>query len=156
ILDVGCGDGILLDRLGAWGHAEGIEPDATTLGPGASHRTIHLGPFDASFRPEAPFDLVLFLDVIEHLDDPVAALTRARELLTPGGRIFVSVPAFQALWTTHDDLNHHRRRYTTAMLRGQAAKAGLTVTWARYGFLSVGLAKVLVRLKERLIGSAPK
>ncbi|HWA41205.1 MAG TPA: class I SAM-dependent methyltransferase [Gemmatimonadales bacterium] len=156
ILDVGCGDGLLLDRLTPWGHAEGIEPDATTLGPGAAHRKIHLGPFDASFRPDAPFDLVLFLDVIEHLDDPVAALTRARELLTPGGRIFVSVPAFAALWTSHDDLNHHRRRYTKSMLRIEAVQAGLTVTWARYGFLAVGLAKVLVRLKERLLTSAPK
>ena len=156
ILDVGCGDGLLLDRLTPWGHAEGIEPDATTLGPGAAHRTIHLGPFDTTFRPEAPFDLVLFLDVIEHLDDPVAALARARELLAPGGRIFISVPAFASLWTTHDDLNHHRRRYTTAMLRTQAAEAGLVVAWARYGFLTVGLAKLLVRLKERVRPSAPR
>lgn len=156
ILDVGCGDGLLLDRLTPWGDAEGIEPDATTLGPGAAHRKIHLGPFDASFRPEAPFDLVLFLDVLEHLDDPVAALARARALLRPAGRIFVSVPAFPLLWTGHDVLNHHRRRYTRASLTADAAAAGLTVQWARYGFLSVGLAKLLVRAKEGILAGTPR
>ena len=155
ILDVGCGDGVLLDRLGAWGHAEGIEPDATTLGPDAAHRRIHLGPFDASFRPDEPFDLVLFLDVLEHLDDPVASLTRARELLRRGGRVFVSVPAFPLLWTRHDALNHHRRRYTKATLAAHAAAAGLHVEWARYGFVSVGLAKLLVRAKEAVLAGRP-
>lgn len=156
ILDVGCGDGVLLDRLAPWGHAEGIEPDAATLGPGAAHRTIHLGPFDRTFRPEAPFDLVLFLDVLEHLDDPVAALVRARELLRAGGRVFVSVPAFPALWTRHDDLNHHRRRYTRASLAAEAAAAGLTLRWARYGFISLAPAKLLVRVKEALLPGAPR
>ena len=156
ILDVGCGDGLLLDHLTPWGDAEGIEPDATTLGPGAAHRKIHLGPFDASFRPEAPFDLVLFLDVLEHLDDPVAALVRARALLRPAGRIFVSVPAFPLLWTGHDVLNHHRRRYTRASLAADAAAAGLTVQWARYGFLSVGLAKLLIRAKEVISAGTPR
>lgn len=156
ILDVGSGDGVLLDRLGPWGHAEGIEPDATTLGPDAAHRKIHLGPFDASFRPTDPFDLILFLDVLEHLDDPVASLTRARELLRPGGRIFVSVPAFPVLWTRHDALNHHRRRYTRASLAGHAATAGLAIEWSRYGFLSVGVMKLLVRAKEAILPGAPR
>ena len=155
ILDVGCGDGLLLDRLAPWGHAEGIEPDATTLSPAAAARHIHLGPFDASFRPAAPFDLVLFLDVLEHLDDPVAALTRARELLRPGGAVFVSVPAFPALWTRHDALNHHRRRYTKRTLAADAAAAGLTVAWARYGFVAVACGKLLVRAKEALVRGAP-
>jgi SAM-dependent methyltransferase len=155
ILDVGCGDGVLLDRLGPWGHAEGIEPDATTLGPDAAHRKVHLGPFDATFRPEAPFDLVLFLDVLEHLDDPAASLTRARELLRPGGKVFVSVPAFPVLWTRHDTLNHHRRRYTKGTLAADATAAGLTLEWSRYGFVSVGVAKFLVRAKESLLAGRP-
>lgn len=155
ILDVGCGDGVLLDRLGAWGHAEGIEPDAQTLGPDAAHRQVHLGPFDATFRPAEPFDLVLFLDVLEHLDDPVASLARARALLRHGGRVFVSVPAFPLLWTRHDTLNHHRRRYTKDSLAALAAAADLRIEWSRYGFLSVGLAKLLVRAKERLVAAPP-
>lgn len=155
ILDVGCGDGALLDRLAPWGHAEGIEPDATTLGPGAARRRIHLGPFDASFRPDAPFDLVLFLDVLEHLDDPAAPLARARDLLRPGGRVFVSVPAFPILWTRHDELNHHRRRYTRTTLGADARAAGFTLEWARYGLLTVGLVKLVVRAREAMLAGVP-
>lgn len=156
ILDVGCGDGLLLDRLGEWGEAEGVESDATTLSAEAARRPIHLGPFDASYRPGKAFDLILFLDVLEHLDDPVAALRRAHELLLPGGTIFVSVPAFQGLWTSHDTLNHHHRRYTTALLGTESAQAGLTVAWARYGFFSVGLGKLLVRAREAVVTTPPR
>lgn len=156
ILDVGCGDGLLLDRLGAWGEAEGVESDATTLSAAAAGRKIHLGPFDASYRPGKLFDLILFLDVLEHLDDPVAALRRAHELLGPGGSVFVSVPAFQSLWTTHDALNHHHRRYTTSLLDAQSAQAGMTVAWARYGFVSIGIAKLLVRAREALAATPPR
>jgi SAM-dependent methyltransferase len=156
ILDVGCGDGLFLDQLAPWGHAEGLESDATTLSPSAAHRKIHLGPFDGTFRPEAPFDLILFLDVLEHLDDPVAALARARSLLTPSGAVFLSVPAFPSLWTRHDELNHHRRRYTTTTLARDAAAAGLDVTWARYGFVTVALGKLLVRRLEAGREGPPK
>lgn len=156
ILDVGCGDGALLDRLTPWGEASGIEPDATTLSPAAAHRRIHLGPFDDSFRPGNPFDLILFLDVLEHLDHPEDALGRARGLLAPGGMVLVSVPAFQALWTRHDLLNHHRRRYTRASLATDARRAGLTVRSARYLFLTVGLVKLAVRAKEALIAGPPR
>ena len=156
ILDVGCGDGLFLDRLAPWGWAEGIETDVTTLSPAAAHRRIHLGPFDASYRPDAPFDLVLFLDVLEHLDRPDAALQRAAALLAPGGRVMVSVPAFPALWTQHDVLNHHRVRYTRASLASLAAGAGLRVEWARYLFLTVALGKLAVRLAERVGGGRPR
>ena len=156
ILDVGCGDGLFLDRLAPWGRAEGIESDATTLSPAAAHRRIHLGPFDASYRPDAPFDLVLFLDVLEHLDRPDEALRRAATLLAPGGKVLVSVPAFPALWTRHDVLNHHRGRFTRRSLTALAAGAGLKVEWSRYLFLSVALAKVAVRLAETIGAGRPR
>ncbi|HET7040948.1 MAG TPA: class I SAM-dependent methyltransferase [Gemmatimonadales bacterium] len=156
ILDVGCGDGLFLDRLAPWGRAEGIETDVATLSPAAAHRPIHLGPFDESYHPDAPFDLVLFLDVLEHLDRPDAALRRAAELLAPGGRVLVSVPAFPALWTRHDVLNHHRLRYTRGSLTALARGAGLRVEWSRYLFFSVALGKVAVRLAETIGAGRPR
>jgi hypothetical protein len=53
------------------------------------------------------FDLVLMLDVPERLPDPVGVLRKAAELLESGGRLLITVPAFQMLWTVHDDLNRH-------------------------------------------------
>ena len=72
-------------------------------------------------------------------------------MLTPAGAIFLSVPAFPGLWTRHDALNHHRRRYTTSTLGRDAAKAGLEVAWARYGFLTVALARWLPYPNYRLL-----
>lgn len=155
ILDVGCGDGQLLDRLAPWGSAEGLETDPETLTAESARRRIHLGPFDDRFGTPESRDLILFLDVLEHLDDPVAALTRARTLLASGGRVVISVPAFGALWTSHDVLNHHRLRPTKATLRAWADAAGLEVESARYLFLSVALAKVAQRAWEALRPPAP-
>lgn len=58
------------------------------------------------------YSLILMLDVLEHLEDPVGALQHAVDLLTPEGTLLITVPAFMALWTNHDVLNHHLTRYT--------------------------------------------
>jgi SAM-dependent methyltransferase len=75
--------------------------------------------------PAGTFDTVLLLDVIEHLDDDVGFLANVARLLAPGGRIVVSVPAFQFLWSQHDETFEHRRRYSAAQLRGVIEAAGL-------------------------------
>ena len=158
ILDVGCGDGVHFAQLAQFGAVEGIESDATTLDPaGRWRQQIHVAPFQAPLPPplSGPYDLILFLDVIEHLDDPVAALALARSLLAPGGAVLVTVPALPGLWTSHDDLNHHRRRYTRATLTADLARAGLTVDRMRFLFHLLVPAKLAVRLMERVRGSRP-
>ncbi len=58
------------------------------------------------------WDAVCLFDVLEHLDDEAGALAACRRLLAPGGRLFVTVPAYAWLWSRHDELLGHRRRYT--------------------------------------------
>jgi dolichyl-phosphate beta-glucosyltransferase len=70
-------------------------------------------------------EVVCLLDVIEHLDDPVAALRESARLLVPDGRLVVNVPAHPWLWSAHDEELGHRCRYTRAALRVQLARAGL-------------------------------
>jgi SAM-dependent methyltransferase len=151
ILDVGCGDGLLLPLLRRFGQPEGIEPDAASVSAeGRASGTIHIAPFDQTFRPATPYGLVLLLDVLEHLDDDRAALRQAGDLLAPGGVLLITVPAFEMLWTAHDDINHHRRRYTKRGLRGRIVQAGLEVSRLDYFFRWLFPLKLLVRLKERI------
>ncbi len=74
--------------------------------------------------PAESFDLAVSLDVIEHLEDDVGALTELRRVVVPGGRLLVTVPAYQWLWSGHDEINHHHRRYTRHSLLAVARQAG--------------------------------
>lgn len=151
ILDIGCGDAVLFPFLSAFGHVEGIEPDPLVVTPdGPWRHHIHLRPFDDTFVPEQPYDLILMLDVVEHLDDPAAALRLAGRLLKPSGRILITVPAFNVLWTHHDTINHHRTRFTRSSLRQVAEAAGLSFAASGYLFQWLFAAKLAERLKERL------
>jgi SAM-dependent methyltransferase len=157
ILDVGCGDGLFFDALRRFGPVEGIEMDPAGVrrdGPHADR--IRMGPFDASFQPGKRFALVLMLDVLEHFPDPVAALRCAFELLESGGTLLVTVPAFPALWTSHDELNHHFARYTRASLEAVVAQTPGRLAESRYFFYWMAPAKLAARAKEALFGATPR
>jgi len=157
ILDVGCGNGLFFDRLSKLGAVEGVEPDTTLLDPqGPWRHAIHAVPFDDAFVPADRFEAILLLDVLEHLDEPAAALHRAVELLAPGGVIVSTVPAFQWLTTSHDVINHHRRRYNRRDFRALAARAGMTITRERYLFPWMVPGKLAARLLERLRNTPPR
>ena len=76
---------------------------------------------------DASFDLAVSLDVIEHLEDDVGALRELRRVVAPGGSLLVTVPAYPWLWSGHDEVNHHHRRYTQASLLAGAARRRLGV-----------------------------
>ena len=151
ILDVGCGDGILFPALAEFGDVEGIEADASTLNPSGPWRNrIHVAPFDETAPLNGPYDLILMLDVIEHLDNPVSALRHACAILGPTGAILVTVPALPWLWTSHDDLNHHRRRYTPTQLTQEFTAAGVEMGTMRFLFHSLIAAKLALRFREQV------
>lgn len=150
ILDVGCGDGLFFPKLAELGRVEGIEPDGRLVSQASRQRwDIHIRPFDTSFLPERRFDLILFLDVLEHMEDPVAALTHALALLSPGGTIFVTVPAFPMLWTSHDEANQHFVRYTKTSFAKVAGAAGMQLLRSRYFYHWMFGPKLLLRGWER-------
>jgi 2-polyprenyl-3-methyl-5-hydroxy-6-metoxy-1,4-benzoquinol methylase len=156
ILDVGCGDGLLFDCLGRFGEVYGVESDHHTIAPNSPHRPrIFLQKFDDTFQPVQKFDLILMLDVLEHLPDPEAALQHARSLLSPKGRLLMTVPALNALWTSHDDINHHYIRYDRRSFRRLADAAGVQLLNLRYFFHWTCPVKLLIRLRERLMPVQP-
>jgi len=130
ILEVGCGTGGNLAMLSHFGSLSAIEYDdnarsiAGRLGicPVLSGKLPEPVPFG-----NEKFDLVCMLDVLEHIENDEGALQRAGELLCPSGQLLVTVPAYSWLWSAHDDIHHHYRRYTAKMLRQRALKANLVV-----------------------------
>jgi SAM-dependent methyltransferase len=135
---------------------EGVEPAADLVSPDGPHRArIHVAPFDTSFDPGRRYSLVVMLDVLEHLPDPAASLRHALTLLEPDGVFLATVPAFMALWTRHDDLNHHHTRYDKASFARLADEAGLRVDDLRYFFHWTAVGKVATRLKESLVPGEP-
>ena len=154
ILDVGCGAGVLFEALEPFGEVEGIESDRLAIEQSGRWRArIHHGELDDTFNGRQPFDLILLLDVLEHLHHPDQVLRRATGLLSPGGCILATVPAFNWLWTSHDEINHHLKRYTASEVRALMQDAGLTILETQYLFQSLVLPKLLIRAKEVLTAS---
>ena len=117
---------------------------------------IHIGPFDDSFAPGRRYGLMLMLDVLEHLTEPERAIRHALDLLEPDGLFLATVPAFNALWTGHDDLNQHLRRYTKGSFKRLARSAGLQIGTLCYFFHWTFPGKLGVRLVEAIRSSQPR
>jgi 2-polyprenyl-3-methyl-5-hydroxy-6-metoxy-1,4-benzoquinol methylase len=148
-LDVGCGDGLFFEMLERFAdEVEGVEPDAALVSrERRAEGRIQVRPFDREFRPGHSYDLMLFLDVLEHIPDAEAAVEHACTLLAPGGVVLATVPAFRHLWTAHDDLNHHVTRYTRTGVERLLSRS-LTVERSRYFFRWMYPAKLAQRVRE--------
>ena len=155
ILDVGCGDGLFFDRLQKFGQVEGIEPDASLVHDPRWRPQIRIAPLEpGSFAPGA-YDLVLMLDVLEHIADDHSALVSARSALRPGGHLVLTVPALSLLWSRHDEANAHYRRYPRRGLRGTLDAAGFEVETVRYFFFWT-VAPMLLRRVLAPAGTRPR
>jgi SAM-dependent methyltransferase len=129
ILDVGCGGGGMLADLARLGSVTGVEPSLQSRRRALARRVgtivnARLGtlPFE-----QGSFDIALALDVIEHIEDDDRALRDLRRVVSPGGALLVTVPAYPRLWSHHDELNHHFRRYTRIGLAELAGRSGWRV-----------------------------
>jgi len=97
-------------------------------------------------------DLVLLMDVLEHVDDDVGLLTNSTQALARGAKVVITVPAFPFLWSGHDVFLDHKRRYTMAALRPVVERAGLKIVTLSYGFGLLFPLVALVRLAGRFQG----
>ena len=157
ILDVGCGDGLLFRRLSEFGEPEGVEPNANMLSSGSPNRArIHVCPFDEGFQSSKQYGLVLMLDVLEHLSNPLTAVEKVRALLRVGGVFLATVPAFQLLSTNHDVINHHVRRYTRRTLQEVIKAGGMLVSEEQYWFNWLFVPKLTARVVESLFRTQPR
>jgi 2-polyprenyl-3-methyl-5-hydroxy-6-metoxy-1,4-benzoquinol methylase len=144
LLDVGCGDGLFFEALARFGTVDGLEPDESLLDDSPQRERIRVGTLGPEFQPERPYDLVLLLDVLEHIEADVEALAAAFEATRPGGLLLLTVPALPWLWSQHDEANQHFRRYRKQSLRNVLQAVGFEVESLRY-FFAWTVAPMLLR-----------
>jgi SAM-dependent methyltransferase len=156
ILDVGCGTGGMLPLLSDFGRVRGLEAEPLAV----EHCHAAYGEFDVQ-RGEIPadvptdgsLDVVTAFDVIEHIEDDLGALRSFREALHAGGTAVVTVPALQWLWSDHDVVNGHQRRYTRGRLVDVLRAAGFDVEHVSYFntllLPTVAAARLAQRLRRR-------
>jgi len=130
ILEIGCGTGHNLEMLGRFGTVDAIEIDdaARAIATQRLGRTVMTAPLPRlTGVAESAYDLIAILDVLEHIEADRAALAAMATKLKPGGHILITVPAHPWMWSAHDVVNHHQRRYTRQTLREAVAAAGLRI-----------------------------
>lgn len=153
ILEVGCASGLNFPALRPFGSVSGVEPDPRWWEGGATHPAEPIWQGDLQTFPAAAssFDIAIALDVFEHIPDDHAVVRQLRELLVADGLLVVNVPAWPRLWTRHDDLNHHLRRYSPGNLRALLQQSGFGILELRSLFGWLLLPKLAVALKERYL-----
>ena len=147
VVDFGCGTGGLLHLVRKRiGFQRFLGVDASAQAIALARR---LGPDYAvvdpeTYAPETDTDLVLLMDVIEHVADDVGLLARLLAPLATGAALLISVPAVPMLYTDWDRALGHHRRYTRASLSKAVRRAGAEVAFLSYGFsylLPIGLVR---------------
>ena len=150
ILDIGCGSGLMLNALEQIGDTYGMDMSDEAIN---FSREIFSGTVKKGMLPDnIPYDVVA-LDVIEHVDDDRASLTAIRSHIVEGGQAIISVPACMFLWSEHDVLNEHKRRYTLEELKGKLIEAGFTIEKISYFntflFPLISLVRIINNLLKR-------
>jgi SAM-dependent methyltransferase len=158
ILEVGCGTGGNLSMLGTFGAVSAVEMDGNAREI-ASRKTANRYDIRAGCCPdEIPFqdqlfDLICMFDVLEHIDRDTETLIAIKRMLASNGRILLTVPAHQWLWSAHDEFLHHKRRYSATELRQKVIAAGLRpVKMSYFNTILFPLAAIM-RLKDKLLGN---
>ena len=119
VLEVGCGTGHNLKMLEGFGSVDAIEVDAEARSVAEKRlgRAVSASPLpELDGIGRRHYDLVAALDVVEHVPDDRATVDALASCLKPGGKLLVTVPAHQWMWSAHDELNHHLRRYSKSGL----------------------------------------
>jgi len=120
VLEIGCGTGHNLAMLGEFGEVDALELDdeARAVAEKRLGRSVMSAPLpELAGVQRKNYDLIGAFDVVEHIEDDSAALASIAERLKPGGKLVVTVPAHQWMWSAHDVVNHHKRRYSSRALR---------------------------------------
>lgn len=153
---MGSGYGALIPTLKEYGEVECVEPFVDS-----KENLIELGANEVynfvefpKVHPDKKFNLVTFFDVVEHIEDDKGFLSGVREnVLEDEGQIVITVPAYNWLWTHHDDEHKHYRRYTLSMLKKMVKDAGYSEIKVNYFMTLLFPLAVMSRLTQKILKS---
>lgn len=158
IIDIGCASGIFLEHLTEKGFKNlyGIDPNPESVEfikknlPSANLYALYLRDFLEQKKQK--FDFVFLLDVLEHIEDDAMFLMEVGGLLRANSKVLISVPAFQWLWSDHDRMCNHFRRYSKKYLRKLLESCGYQIEFCSYYstilFPLVILQKLILKIKK--------
>lgn len=135
ILDVGCGCGANLSFLSSYGNVSGVDTSEQSLAYCKQKFDYHVeyahlpDGLDVKF---SNLNLITAFDVIEHIEDDMAAIKTLHQRLSVNGMLICTVPAYMWMWSEHDEINHHKRRYTKLELKKKLEAVGFTVRYSSY------------------------
>ena len=155
VLDYGAGSGGMIETLKKFGTVFGSEPDEIARNEAVSrgYKEVYASDADALQRK---YQLAVFCDVLEHIEDDRETLERVRESLTLRGVVVMTVPAYQWMWSVHDVNHHHFRRYNRWQVIKLLEDAGFRVRYASYWNTSLfplaGLTRLIGKTGEGSLG----
>ena len=153
ILDYGCGSGFLVGQLQDRGfdvYGVDMSEDAINFGSSRGVNNLFRANGTRIKFPDEHFDVILAMDVIEHIEDDSLAVSELSRLLKPGGHLIITVPAYQWMWGVQDEVAHHFRRYTMgSFLKLVKSTSGLKVIRRTYFNTFLFLPAALVRIASK-------
>ena len=148
ILDFGCGSGNFLKYLYDLGYKDltGVEISDILPNRELESKSIKIYKELPKYKK---YDLILMMDVLEHIKDDVKIIKKLKSHLSNSGSIILSVPTYQFLWSKHDDINHHYRRYNRKSLEKCMRYSNLSMTWSTYWntilFPLIAFKRIMIR-----------
>ncbi|MGD0650533.1 MAG: methyltransferase domain-containing protein [Verrucomicrobiia bacterium] len=155
LFDIGGGNGFVASALQTTGR------DVVVLEPGeigarnAKDRGISSvirSTFEAAGFVNNSIPAVGLFDVVEHIEDDTGFLEALRSAMVVGGRLYLTVPAYDFLWSAADDLAHHYRRYAISQLDRKLRRTGFAVEFATYIFAALIIPIFVFRALPRKLG----
>jgi SAM-dependent methyltransferase len=158
IMDIGCGSGGNLDVLGGFGRVIGVEPSANL-----ARRARGRGIAESIFQQDAleldecrNVQLFTMFDVLEHIESDKAFLAQLRKKAAHRHFLLVSVPACQFLYSDHDRILHHYRRYTDETLQATLEEGGYQVCKMSYFMFFLFPFVLLARIRDKIMAKLGK
>ncbi len=153
IIDIGSGGGGMLELLLPYGTVEALEGDVPSVEEIRRRYGDRVQVMPETFERSTfagPYQLITMFDVLEHIEDDVAALKKIYDAVAPGSLFVCTVPALPILWSGHDEMSHHFRRYRRCGLIERVRTAGFQVERVTFFNSILFLPAVLMRMVFRV------